>query len=530
MLTPDYLFNCTDRIVEIYEQLQQFAINDICRRLVKTGRITDTALWQIQQAQEAGLHMEELRKQIIKTTGLSQTEVKRLFEDAAVESLSFDNAIYKQAGLSPLPISQSPAMLAVLESSYRQTNGELQNFVRSIANASQRTFFAASDRAYWEVSSGMSDYVSAISRAVRQTAQDGIMVINYRSRAKISVEAGVRRAVLTGVSQGAAKVAEAQADDMGCDLVEVTSHANARPSHALWQGRIYSRSGKSEEYPDFKKSTGYGTGAGLCGWNCRHSFFPFFEGVSVPAATQYNPEEVQRKYDLSQQQRGMERRIRNTKRELLATDSVRGAASGDLADAMKTQYDTQAVKLKRQREEYKAFCEKHNLYTENERSQIPGFGRSEASRATEAAKRVANSANKSYNFGESENINKYLADQKIRDRLRSDAQIKTINPEKQGRHIPSSDLYKSGRSYLTVSESETQELVNRYAGTGRIERTRTGAFADKELIAADKNIGVNINLETGEETPTNRFYIHYSKTGVHIVPTLKGAEKNEIVN
>ena len=48
--------------------------------------------------------------------------------------------------------------------------------------------------------------------------------------------------------------------------------------HAKWQGKINSRSGNDPKYPDFKKSTGYGTGAGLCGWNCRHTFGPYIEG------------------------------------------------------------------------------------------------------------------------------------------------------------------------------------------------------------------------------------------------------------
>lgn len=60
--------------------------------------------------------------------------------------------------------------------------------------------------------------------------------------------------------------------------MEVSAHAGARPEHAAWQGKVYSRSGTSEKYPDFRSSTGYGTGAGLCGWNCRHTFGPYIEG------------------------------------------------------------------------------------------------------------------------------------------------------------------------------------------------------------------------------------------------------------
>ena len=62
-------------------------------------------------------------------------------------------------------------------------------------------------------------------------------------------------------------------------MVEVTAHSGARPEHAEWQGKIYSRSGKSKKYPDLVKVTGYGTGPGLGGWNCRHSMFPYYEGM-----------------------------------------------------------------------------------------------------------------------------------------------------------------------------------------------------------------------------------------------------------
>lgn len=389
MLTPDYLFNCTDRIVEIYEQLQTFAVTDIARRIAKMGTITDTAQFQIWQAQQAGLHYEEILRHVSKLTGLSQSEVKRLFEEAGIRSLKFDDSIYKRAGLNPLPISQSPQMLSVLEALYQQTNGELRNFTRSIALDSQKTFFSASDKAYAEISSGISDYISAISRSVRETAEDGIQVIDYASGSHISVEAGVRRAVLTGVNQGTAKLTEARADEMGCDLVEVTSHANARPEHAIWQGKIYSRNGTSRKYPDFISNTGYGTGPGLCGWNCRHSFYPFLEGVSEPSMTQYDPEKVKKAYDLSQKQRGMERRIRNTKRELNATDAASKAASGDVAVKLKEDYQNQAAKLKRQRTEYETFCRDNRLKTQAERTQIPGFSRSEASRATAAARKKA---------------------------------------------------------------------------------------------------------------------------------------------
>ena len=107
----------------------------------------------------------------------------------------------------------------------------------------------------------------------------------------------------------------------------------------------------------------------------------------------------------------------------------------------------------------------------------------------------------------------------IRQYICSDEVSKTVNPEKQSRHIIGSAGYIKGRSYL-LPGVDAQELVDKYHGTGKIRLNRAGdAWINKELVVADRDIGVSINHRTGEETVTNRFTIHYSNTGTHVVPT-----------
>lgn len=113
-----------------------------------------------------------------------------------------------------------------------------------------------------------------------------------------------------------------------------------------------------------------------------------------------------------------------------------------------------------------------------------------------------------------------------REYIKSGNQFLKIKDGKQGKHIIGHNNYIEGRSYLTISLEEAQVLVNKYSGTGIFELSRNGYIKDKELIISDQIIGVNINNRTGERTETNRFYIHYSKDGTHIVPTLKGSENN----
>jgi hypothetical protein len=181
-------------------------------------------------------------------------------------------------------------------------------------------------------------------------------------------------------------------DEVGCDFVEVTAHAGARPEHALWQGRQYHRGGamtyNGVRYPDFVSATHYGSGDGLCGWNCRHDFWPFWPGLSTPNHTdaelealnaktiEYNGE-MYSEYEISQMQRAAERKVRAAKRTYLAED----AAGVDTTKA--------AVKLKQARQQLAQFIQDTGAYPfdSSARTSVAGFGRSEARRAYLTAER-----------------------------------------------------------------------------------------------------------------------------------------------
>ncbi len=213
-----------------------------------------------------------------------------------------------------------------------KTNGLFENLTNTTAGTATKQLENALDRAYMQIISGAFDKETSVRNAVKDLARHGVGAITYPTGKTDSLETAVRRAIVTGVNQTALKLQEARAEQMDNDLVETTAHAGARPSHAEWQGKIFSLSGKSNKYPDFKGSTGYGTGAGLGGWNCRHSFYPYFEG-SPRAYTddelkEYNSKNVEyngqkmTEYEASLQQRNIERNIRRWKREKKAMEAA----------------------------------------------------------------------------------------------------------------------------------------------------------------------------------------------------------------
>jgi hypothetical protein len=332
MLAYEYLDTLADPIVALYDEYMQTVINDIARRLAKAGRVTDTAAWQMQRLSESGRVYETALEELAGITGRSEEELSRLFERAGVKAMKFDDAIYKAAGLNPLPLNLSPAMAQTLAAGLEKTQGIMQNLTMTTALSSQEAYIHAADVAYMQISSGAFDYQSAIKQAIKNAASRGL-IITYPSGHKDQLDVALRRTILTGVNQTCGKLQMRRADEMGVDLVQTSAHIGARPDHQIWQGRIFSRSGRHEKYPDFVKSTGYGTGPGLMGWNCRHSFFPFFEGISTEHYKQaelndYADKEVKYNgqklsfYDATQEQRAIERDIRKAKRMASALEAA----------------------------------------------------------------------------------------------------------------------------------------------------------------------------------------------------------------
>lgn len=389
MLSPEYLDAAPGALLELLRQLEDDILRDAARRIGSAGQITDTAQYQLWRLDQLEGLREDVIKLLAQYSGQTEEELRRIFQTSGTDALAQDDEIYQAAGLTPPPVNDSPALVNLLNAGYDQTRGTWQNLTATTANTVTGQFEQALDRAWLQVASGAFDYRSAIKRAVDALAQD-MAYITYPSGHQDTLEVAARRAVLTGVNQTAGKLQVRRMEDMGCSFVETTAHPGARPEHALWQGRVFHRGGAvtvdGVEYPDFVSATGYGTGPGLCGWNCRHNFFPFFPGISPRAYTQeklaeYSARDMEyqgkkyTRYELSQIQRGLERGVRKWKRRYLAEE----AAGLDTTQA--------AARLRTAREKLRQFARETGLDLDGARIGVSGFGRSQASSAVWTARK-----------------------------------------------------------------------------------------------------------------------------------------------
>ncbi len=401
MLDPHYLQQIADGAEQIASELHEYIIRQIVdRMMIRIGRgddylLTSSDRWRIQVLQDAGYLLEDITVELAKYTKRQEKEIKAAMEDAGIKALEYDHKIYEDAGLSPMPLTQSPALIRLMERNYRATLGEWNNYTRTTAQAAQRLFLNECDLAYNNVLSGAVSYSQAVREAVESVASGGVYV-DYPSGHRDTIETATARAVRTGIAQAAGDISLKRMEEMDWDIILVSAHIGARTgdggqnpgNHLWWQGQFYSRAGKDKRFPDFYKSTGYGTGEGLCGWNCRHSFGSG-DGVNNPykdiqTADNYRIEK------LEQRQRALERRVRKTKREVMGLQEAVEKCKDDAAKfELQQVLDRKSHLLQRQNKAYSDFCKENDLRPINERLQIAKWSREQAAKARAAANRYS---------------------------------------------------------------------------------------------------------------------------------------------
>ncbi len=405
MITPDWLTSELGYL-QTHKNLQESIIRDVVRRLIKTDfNMSDTAAWQTEKLQQAGMVYSDIVSEVSKRTKKSTEDIRKVFADAKVEVFDYGDEVLEKAGYVPEEFKTlSPKMSKILNAAFKKTTKEVRNLTMTTASTTQNLFIRSCDLAHMQITSGAFTYQEAIKNAIKSAAKESIKII-YPSGKVTSLDAAVRRAVLTGTNQTAGKLQEMRADDMNVDLMEITAHSGARPEHAAWQGKVVSRSGRAGYLT--LTEIGYGEVKGFMGANCRHNWHLYFEGISKSAYTKeqleafanetvtYNGEELA-VWQARDQQRAMERSIRSSKQLLVAYDE---AGKNVFTDEERAQwqaaFNDEAVKLKGKEAKLKDFCEQTGLNRDKFREQvfstttengIKGFGKSVSQKSVHAAK------------------------------------------------------------------------------------------------------------------------------------------------
>lgn len=373
----DYKKRLSRQIEKHFSDLEIRIMEDIVRRIRKTGKITSTADWQINRLRILGYSSEDIEQMLKETLNKSYPEMFELYDKVIDWEYVRNKEVYEQVNAEFIPYEENEELQQITEALIRQSGDDLQNITKSLGfyldygtgekvlTPLAQVYQKYLDAACMDIVSGAFDYNTVIRRVVTQLTNSGLRQIDYASGRANRIDVAARRAVMTGVSQLSGKISEMNAEKLGTEHFEVEWHAGARPTHAVWQGRVYSKE-------ELTTVCGLGSVTGLLGANCYHMYYPFVPGISVRNWTDEWLEEQNRKentpntfngkeytlYEAKQRQRQMETCMR-AQREKVDLLKKGGADPDDIMIAR--------AKYQGQLNEYSRFCKKMGLTEERER-------------------------------------------------------------------------------------------------------------------------------------------------------------------
>ena len=387
MLNADEIAALRDASAELTQPIIDYLLHDIAARIMKAGQFTASAQYETWKLQQLGLSQKEIKNQLKKLLKTTNAKVDRLMTQSAEVGYSFDLKMLPTA--NAIPFENNAAIQQIVSAAVALAQDDLTNITQTLgmvgpygnAQPLQAIYRECMDYAFMQVSTGATDYNTAIRQATKNLADKGVLVIDYESGEHTSLEAAVRRNIMGGLGLMQEEISRRNHDDLGANGWEIDAHSNSAPDHEPIQGRQY----PDMEYERLNNSLVRRIGT----LNCGHSAYPIIMGVNSP---QYTPQQLEAMrnanekgieyngkhytgYEATQRQRALETAMRKQKRRILIDETT--------GDAEKLQTDQ--IKLQTLRQEYARFSKAAGLRTQNERAEVAGFSYKQANAADKSA-------------------------------------------------------------------------------------------------------------------------------------------------
>lgn len=358
----------------------------------KSAQVKDLFDYQARMLGQMGQINRETAVIIMQSLDGADQALRGALETAILDALKTEEPKLRKAaekgllrGSGLLPPEMSANQMQAFQSYYQQSADKL-NLVNTVMLESTQAAYTATvidaaarigrtqsilNVATGEVVTGVSSWNQAMHDAVKKMVENGLTGFVDHGGHKWSPEAYVAMDVRTTMFNTARAAVWERAGQYGADLYQVSSHNGARPLCYPWQGKVISQSDWTGEVEDLEgnkihvyaqSETSYGEAAGLFGVNCRHYPMTFIPGFSAVRGEPQDPEENAETYALSQQQRGLERKLREEKRDL----AVMKAQGADEA-AIRAQRE----RVNRASADIDDFCDEHDLPRRRNRESAP---------------------------------------------------------------------------------------------------------------------------------------------------------------
>lgn len=320
------------RLLKVFEARFQNLVDEYITRMGEhlrdIGKLTETDVHRLKQLKRMNANVEAIKKKIARAAAASVEDVEKVFRHIAESNLDFANTMYGETHSPGVKVSPIKTLSSPME---RILKAQLRITAQTMVNLSQTTivsdgYKAAVDVAVQAVQSGLTDYNSAIRRALKEASRDGLMIespkgprAEYFSGHRRRLDTAVRQNVLDGMRALNQDTLDQLGKEFGADGVEISAHMLCATDHMPYQGLQFS----NEEFNEIQGKLDRPFGM----WNCKHTMYPILLGISPPSHTKeelemyrnYSQEAVtidgvtMSRYEWSQQQRRIETAVREQK-------------------------------------------------------------------------------------------------------------------------------------------------------------------------------------------------------------------------
>lgn len=526
-LNDEQLMLDASNVADIYHQLTLELFDQVIDRIKERGSTSlddNPYIWQLEKMNEMGLLNEDNVKLISDRSGIAEEQLRHVIQNEGYK-------IYKDTKQQLLEatggggFAGNSIIQTNLAAYVNQAMGDIDNLINTTLPMSVRKVYQSIvQESVAKVVTGLTTSDKAISDTVMKWAKKGFYGFTDSQGKNWKADTYARQVIKSTAWRVYREARMAPAEELGIDTFYYHKKATAREMCAPLQHQIVTTGVARTEAGErilALSDYGYGYAWGCQGINCTHEMTPYIPGANYKPdlpdeLRDLTPEQAIENANAQAKQRALERSIRQSKEFLHVAEKL---GDSELIDKYKS-------KVRIQQGAMRDYLKQHPfLHRDYAREKYYDDPYTKAKKEVKVRKEL-------------EKLEKHRAEQKeMREKFNSAVKsgiIKTeINNEHFENHIRGTKGYEKylqknlekgapPPSYLTITKEECQALVDRYAGTGQFKYDPKSTKM-QEIISQNKPIGTYIDPRTGEVVEnTTDFRIHYSKTGSHIVPTIKG--------
>lgn len=423
-MTKSEIMSLSQSLSDLYTGLETDLIANISEYLVSGNMDSPTAQWKMQMLAQLGALDKSNIKIIAEYAEIAPNMLTEVLETAALSAIEdLEPGFQKLAkdGIvngTEVPIEKTMARaLTAYQKQAKQSLNMVNTVMRyraksaahKIINATaelseKQSFINMLNKSTGKVVTGIESRQAALRQCIKEMSEKGIPAFVDKRGREWSPEAYINMDIRTTSNNVAHQAQFDRMKDYNIDLVEVSSHAGARPKCAQDQGKIFNRKnkdgyttdlhGRKIKYYSWKKSS-YGEPDGLLGINCGHHIYPFIPGFSYQTYFPYDEYDNQEQYKKIQGQRELERRVRKSNRECMVLENM-----GDTVGLKKAKET-----LKTRQQALKQYCADNDLKYKPDRTAVVNYKKSVAGfTPTDKKKRIADIKSKSVDISSGSGI------------------------------------------------------------------------------------------------------------------------------